>query len=267
VKKDFSNYSLTIMNPCIFTKKSICQKKHDFRLLVLAGGFGRRLNSVLHNEIPKPLAPIGETPFLKFLLENWISQGVRSFVFLLHHQASLIQEFLDKLKANILKDCEVVSLVEPIPMDTGGAVAFAVSELGLSGDFLVANADTWTSTGINELVEASANSLVVTKVDDSSRFGLVEFDKNYRISHFVEKNNSKIPGWINVGLYKLQADIFKNWDGTRFSLEQRLFVDLVQCGKMRAVTIETDFIDIGIPSDYQRFCYWIENGRKDALCN
>ena len=63
------------------------------RMLVLAGGFGTRLQSVLAN-VPKALAPIGDTTFLHLQIEHWIAQGLRSFVFLLHHQAEQIITFL-----------------------------------------------------------------------------------------------------------------------------------------------------------------------------
>ena len=55
------------------------------KMLVLAGGFGTRLQSVLA-DFPKALAPVGQAPFLRFQLEHWITQGLRSFVFLLHSQ-------------------------------------------------------------------------------------------------------------------------------------------------------------------------------------
>ena len=36
--------------------------------IVLAGGFGTRLKAVI-KEIPKPMAPIGEKPFLEYILK------------------------------------------------------------------------------------------------------------------------------------------------------------------------------------------------------
>lgn len=235
------------------------------KLLVLAGGFGTRLQSVLPN-MPKALAPVGEVPFLALQLESWVAQGIRSFVFLLHHQADQITGFLDRAKNGLLKDCEVISLVESAPMDTGGAVAYAVRKLGLDGDFLVTNADTWLGSGIRVLTASRAPAMAVIRLDDSSRYGQVQFDDIHQVTAFTEKNALGTPGWINAGLCRLRADIFDNWDGTRFSLERQTFPELVQRGELRAVVIESDFIDIGIPGDYQRFCRWIEASRKGTLC-
>ena len=235
------------------------------KLLVLAGGFGSRLQS-LFPDTPKALAPIGEGPFLALQLENWIAQGIRSFVFLLHHQADQITDFLDSIKSGPLKDCEVKSLIEPRPMDTGGAVAYAVRELGLAGDFLVTNADTWLGSGIRELAASHAPAMAVIRLDDSSRYGQVQFDDSHQVTAFTEKDALSASGWINAGLCRLRAEMFENWDGARFSLEKQTFPALVERGELQAVAISPDFIDIGIPADYQRFCRWIEEGRKSKLC-
>ncbi len=51
-------------------------------LLVLAGGFGTRLSSELSGS-PKPLAPIGNSCFLAYLLEAWKTfwrEALRLFV-------------------------------------------------------------------------------------------------------------------------------------------------------------------------------------------
>lgn len=235
------------------------------RLLVLAGGFGTRLQSVLAGT-PKALAPVGKTPFLELQLENWISQGVSSFVFLLHYQADQIISFLEASKNGIVGNSEVVSLIEPSPLDTGGAVAFAVRELGMKDDFLVTNADSWLSLGIQELMVSSSPTIAVLRQENASRYGQVEFDEHYKVTAFIEKNSRDASGWINGGLYRLPAGMFEGWDGSRFSLEKKTFPELVQNGELGVVAIEPDFMDIGIPEDYQRFSRWIEAGRKGALC-
>jgi NDP-sugar pyrophosphorylase family protein len=65
-----------------------------------------------------------------------------SFAFLIHHQAELIISFLhEEQETGVLKDCEVQWLVETKPLYTGGAVAYAVDQLGLTGNSLVTNSD------------------------------------------------------------------------------------------------------------------------------
>jgi NDP-sugar pyrophosphorylase family protein len=216
---------------------------------------------------PKALAPIGDTPFLALQLENWIAQGVNSFTFLLHHQAEQILDFLDGIRSGMLKDCEVNSVIEPQPLDTGGAVAYAVTTLGLEGDFLVANADTWLGSGVRELAACAGPAIAVVRLADASRYGQVRFDDSHRVTAFVEKMPDGGAGWINAGLCRLHANLFRDWDGQRFSLERQTYPELVLKGELQAIELKADFIDIGIPADYQRFCRWIKENRASALCN
>jgi D-glycero-alpha-D-manno-heptose 1-phosphate guanylyltransferase len=239
-------------------------KRLNLKILVLAGGEGSRLRSELPN-IPKVMAPIGDTSFLALQLENWIAQGANSFVFLLHHQANQIIEFLERAKKDLLKYCDVECIVEPLPMDTGGAVAYAVQELSLAGDFLIVNADTWLGSGITQLSEAESPALLVVYLNDCSRYGAVQFNSLNKITAFREKDDMKFPGWINAGACRLSSSFFKSWGGARYSLEKELFPKLVSLGQMRAVPIEADFIDIGIPADYHRFKCWITEGRNNIL--
>jgi D-glycero-alpha-D-manno-heptose 1-phosphate guanylyltransferase len=235
-------------------------------LLVLAGGFGMRLQPVVA-EVPKVLAPVGQLPFLYIQIENWIAQGLRSFVFLLHHQSDLIISFLEAQKNGLLADCQVTWIVEPTPMDTGGAVAYAVKQFNLTGNFLLTNADTWLGAGVQNMSRSSAPSMAVLGLRDASRFGQVQFNDQFNVTTFVEKSISQSHGWINAGFYQLNADLFKNWDERPFSLEKIFFPELAGRGALKAVPIQTDFIDIGVPDDYFRFCQWISTGRKGKLCS
>jgi D-glycero-alpha-D-manno-heptose 1-phosphate guanylyltransferase len=235
------------------------------RMLVLAGGFGTRLKSVV-SDVPKPLAPVGNVPFLQYQIEHWIEQGVRSFVFLLHHQADRIVDFLEGQRAGLLRGCDVRSIVEPQPLDTGGAVAYAVRQLGLDGDFLVTNADTWLGAGVRELAAAGADAMIVVRQPDVARYGQVEFDADGCVRAFREKDAASGEGWINAGMCALRADHFRQWNGGRLSLERDVFPELLAARALRAVPLEADFIDLGIPEDYERFCRWQQGGRKGRLC-
>ncbi len=236
------------------------------RMLVLAGGFGSRLQSTVTN-VPKALAPVGSFPFLALQIKHWINQGVQSFVFLLHHQADLVVSFLEEEKLGLLKDCKVEYVVEPTPMGTGGAVAHAVKQLNLTGNFLLTNADTWIGNGIQDVASSKAPSIAVLSLSDTGRYGRVLLNEQLQITSFSEKSLDKGPGWINAGLCYLKASLFEGWNGQPFSLEQDFLSELASYGDLTAVVLQTDFIDIGIPEDYFRFCNWMTSDDKGILCN
>lgn len=237
------------------------------KMLILAGGFGTRLQSAVPG-IPKALAPVNGEPFLHLQIEHWVEQGVRSFIFLLHHQANLIIDFLLAERNTSLRGCDVRWLVEPVPMGTGGALAHAVNELNLTDDFLAINADTWLGGGIKEVMHAGASGLAVIRVANAGRYGRVELNsEDHGIENFAEKSATDTAGWINAGLCFLTPALFRNWSRLPFSLETDLFPFLAAQGKLHAVPLETDFIDIGVSEDYFRFCRWMKAGRGGPLCS
>ena len=73
------------------------------KILVLAGGFGTRLKSVV-SDVPKPLAPVEGKPFLIHLIQNCISQGANEFVLLLHFEADKIIDIIKKMSGDAQLD-------------------------------------------------------------------------------------------------------------------------------------------------------------------
>lgn len=236
------------------------------KLLVLAGGFGTRLKTAVP-DLPKALAPVGEVPFLQIQIEHWIKQGIQDFTFLLHHQSDLIVSYLKKEKNGILKNCDVSWVIEPTPMNTGGAVAYAVREMNLTGNFLLTNADTWLGIGIQEIMLSSPPSIAVVSLKVANRYGQVNFDSERRVIEFTEKSQQNLDGWINAGLYLLDANLFNNWNGLPYSLERNFFKSLIDIKNLKAIPLQTDFIDIGIPTDYYEFCRRFKSEFGGTVCN
>lgn len=223
-------------------------------LLVLSGGYGTRLKSVLKN-VPKALAPINGIPFLELQIDNWINQGIKSFIFLLHYEAQQIVDFLknqEKIRGNKIS---FKYIIENEPLDTGGAILNALREFGIKEDFLATNADTWLENGVEAICDTISPSILAVSLEDSSRYGIVKYDKNFKVKSFEEKSlKRKGKGYINAGLMKLSPNIFENIKEKKFSIERDLFPELVEKDLLFVKPIKTYFIDIGIPDDYISFC-------------
>ena len=234
-------------------------------ILVLAGGFGSRLKSVV-SDVPKPLAPVCGRPFIIHLLENMIHQCAREMVILLYYRADLIQAVLIEYIERVYKDSvKVTFVVEEVPLGTGGSIANAVHNLNINDSFLVINSDTWLGNGLKDLNDSIPNSVAAIEVADCSRYGSMILEGK-KIKVFLEKGNISGGGLINAGLYHLNIDLFSNFLSMRnFSLESDVFPLAVENDILNATKINTDFIDIGIPEDYLRFCNWINTDKKNEL--
>ena len=231
-------------------------------LMVLAGGFGTRLRGLV-NHVPKPLAPVAGKPFLVHLIEQWVRQGVTEFIFLLHFESQLIEAILlDILRDKPFGNLKIDVIVEDQPLGTGGSVINAINTLNIKESFLVVNADTWLGGGLKEINDSSPNTIGAVMVSNCSRYGALAVN-NGIIASFLEKKNSNRAGLINAGLYHLSASIFLGLSGrVSFSLESEVFPNAVSKGMLFALEIDTDFIDIGIPEDYLKFCRWVELGEE-----
>jgi D-glycero-alpha-D-manno-heptose 1-phosphate guanylyltransferase len=226
-------------------------KMEDIPLFLLAGGFGTRLSSVV-KDVPKPLAPIHGRPFLAYLLENYRRQGIRQFVFLVHHKAELMKAFMEEEKRQgVLKGCDVKLIEEYEPLGTGGAVKAALEELSGIGHFLVANADTYLSAGIAEVLSTDAPAIATVWQENTARYGSLKTEGT-NITQFIEKSPNAGAGWINAGLYSLHKRLFDKMPAGPFSIENTLFPELLEQKILKFAAIDGDFIDIGIPEDYEK---------------
>lgn len=229
-------------------------------LLVLAGGFGTRLKSILPNT-PKVMAPIGKKPFLYYQIENWSNQGIKSFIFLLHYQAEQIIRYCEDFLKKIFLDCNFKYIIEDKPLGTGGAIAFAVNSLNLKSNFLVINADTWLSDGLAEMKNSLSPAIGIIQLNNTKRYGNIIINNNNVIKNFSEKlpyKYKKHDIWINSGLYHFNPNLFKHLKNNSFSLEKDFITSMVKQNVVRAIKLNLldEFIDIGVPNDYNRFCEW-----------
>lgn len=231
-------------------------------LLVLAGGFGTRLKTVLNNT-PKSLAPVGDKTFLYFLLKRWTSDNYNSITFLLHYEADQIKKYVNGLKKEAwLNGVDINYIEESTPLGTGGSIANAIKELKINDPFIVTNSDTWLFESFKGIEESHSNCIGLTKVDDATRFGSVGVQDGL-ITSFHEKsetalNKEKI--LINAGVYFLHPSAFFNNSKINFSIEKDVFPRLAFSKDLKPYFLNGSIIDIGIPEDYKRFCILYNQG-------
>ena len=222
-------------------------------LLILAGGFGTRLRSVLPHT-PKPLAPIFDKTFLDYFLKNCVDQGASDITLLLHHKAELMKHAVAEMKkTDLFSNVKIKTITEDNPLGTGGSIKHALQKLKLNESFLVMNADTWIGTGLKEISKLKPNVVGAVYLQDVSRYGLLCIDDGI-VKSIDEKPSSIRSGWINAGIYHFEPHLFEQLKlPDIFSLEQIVLPYLVKTHKLSALRLATEFVDIGIPEDYAKF--------------
>ena len=221
-------------------------------VIVLAGGLGTRLSSVL-NGLPKPLAPIGDKPFIYYVLKNLVNEGFTEFYFSLFYESYLIIDYINKLKLDLLNKSNIYFIIEPQQLGTGGAVKYIFKKYNFTDNPIIINADTIIDHGYGKIFNSQKNTIGVINSQDTERFGRVTIGDNNLVLNFEEKVNNK-PGYINAGIYNLDKIFFLECNKEIFSLENDILKLLSKDKVLNAEILHTFFIDIGIPKDYNKFC-------------
>lgn len=226
--------------------------REDTPAVLLVGGMGTRLQSILPST-PKPLAPLGDMPFLELLVLQLRSQGIRRLVMCTGHLAEQVEkEFGDGRKW----DVAIEYSKESRPLGTAGAVKLAEPYLSHVSDFLVMNGDSFLELDLRKLIRFHRErtglvSMAVRRVPDAARYGTVEVDAHNRVIGFSEKSGAKAPGLVNGGVYVFSRAVLKHIPDGPASLEKEVFPRLLEDG-VYALEQHGMFIDIGTPEDYAR---------------
>jgi D-glycero-alpha-D-manno-heptose 1-phosphate guanylyltransferase len=216
---------------------------------ILAGGLGTRLRSVVSDK-PKVLADVGGRPFVEYLLDQLAQEGVRSVVLCTGYMGDQIQNRFGGSYNNMT----LCYSREPQPLGTGGALRLALPMLE-SDTVLVLNGDSYYEAqldafGVWHDRERANATILLTKADDTRRYGRVQIDDAGRILQFLEKADTEGPGWINAGIYLLKRKMIESIEtGRMVSIEREVFPGWIGQG-LHGFRSEGRLWDIGVPSAY-----------------
>jgi NDP-sugar pyrophosphorylase family protein len=162
-----------------------------------------------------------------------------------------VTDFLER-NTSSYDDLTVVTVTEPEPLGTAGAVRFARPNLR-SDPVLVMNGDSFADADLcafvahHRRVKAKA-TLLCAEVDDAGRYGRVELDGEGRIRGFIEKDpNFHGRSAVSAGVYLFSAALLDEIAaGSAVSLERDVF-GRAASGALDAFAGRFAFIDIGTP--------------------
>ena len=221
-------------------------------IIILAGGFGTRLLSVL-KDTPKPMALISEKPFLHYLFKQVEKYGFNHIILSTGYLSESISDYFGKK----LNDITIDYAIEKNPLGTGGGILNAM-QFCHSDDVFIMNGDTYFDIDFRKLHQHHTNnkadvSIALRKIEDCSRYGYVERNDKQRITLFGEKKAGIQDCFINGGTYLINRKKFQSLPlPSKFSMEKDVFEKYIHELNIYGYAFEDYFIDIGIPSDYKK---------------
>ena len=226
-----------------------------YTAIILSGGIGTRLYNLV-TDVPKPLAPINNRPFLEYLLDYWIERDVTHFILSVGYMHEKIIEHL----GNSYRDIEIDFVIEEEPLDTGGGFLLASKKILNDKPFLLINGDTFFAINLEKLLDKYYENnadwvFSLFSSNDLERYMGIKISERGKIINFYssKKNSLKL---VNGGVYLVNPKSLLKCEfsiGSKVSLENEYFpkiLDMEQ--RLYGVVFNNTFIDIGAPDDYKR---------------
>lgn len=217
--------------------------------IILAGGFGTRLRHVVKN-LPKPMAPINGKPFLEYIINSSIEQGINKIVLAVGYKNECIINYFGNKYKNITIDYSI----ENTPLLTGGAIKKALN-LTQEEQVFVINGDTYFNIDFNIMLKVhqkmnSETTVAIKEMQNFDRYGTIAVESN-KIINFEEKKYCKV-GFINGGVYCINRKCLDRICLETFSFEKDYLEKDYLNGQFYIYESKEYFIDIGVPADYLR---------------
>jgi D-glycero-alpha-D-manno-heptose 1-phosphate guanylyltransferase len=217
--------------------------------VILAGGFGTRLRSVL-SDLPKPMAPVLGRPFLEWVVRYLTAQGILKIRISTGYLGEKIAAHFDRQPVD---GVDVTCVAEPEPLGTAGGFLHAVGAGPQKPSaWLVLNGDSLAFASIEAMAvllnrTGAEGVLLGVKMNDASRYGTLSVDADGGVAGFEEKRSGA--GLINAGVYMFRDRLLGRFPVQRsLSFETAVFPELLGANiPLKVLETSGPFLDIGIP--------------------
>lgn len=225
------------------------------KALLIAGGLGTRMRPLTETR-PKHLLPIANRAHIEHVLDLLERHGIVDVVLLTSYMAERFGDVIDRARD---RGMQVQVAHETEPLGTAGALKNAQELIG-DDTFLAMNGDVLTDADLTELIgfhrdRGGLGTILLTRVDDPSAFGVVPTDDDGRVERFIEKppRDEAPTDLINAGVYVLEARVLENIPaGAVVSVEREVFPVIAQNKDLFAMASDAYWMDIGTPHKYLR---------------
>lgn len=218
--------------------------------VILVRDCGRR-QAALTDAVPM-LPPVGDRPFLDYLIANLARHGFRRILLLADYPSDQLTTLAERIRAMAI---DLTIMVEPEPVGTAGAL-LSVRHL-LDERFLVVNGEALLELNYLSLAtptvwrDGDLGIVALRQVENGCHHDVVEQEEG-RIKRFAERLGDAGPVLINGGIYWLDRAILQEIRTLPCSIEQDLMPRLAREDRLAGQIWNGHFIDMKVPADYER---------------
>jgi len=251
--------------------------------IILVGGEGTRLRPLTYSVV-KSMVPVVNRPFIEHVISQLAQHGITEVVLATGFNPDSIYKYFktgigmstklsyEHKSGSQLKQSNEINLTDSLeekPLGTAGAVKHASRHVDET--LFVLNGDVFSDIDYTGMLDFHKRNkaritIALTHVDDPTKFGVVETDKDGRVIRFTEKPKWEDvrSHWINAGVYILEPQVLDYIpDDTFYMFEKGVFPEMLEKGEpVYAYASDAYWIDMGTPEKYHQ----INNDMLSGKC-
>ena len=222
------------------------QKQHNTPVIIMAGGLGSRMGSLV-SEVPKPMLEIAGEPILLKIINNFKKFGFNNIHISVNYKSDIIESFFgngDDFGVSI------TYIRENKRLGTGGSIKLCVDTRD-NVPIIVINGDVLTNANIMDMLNFHISNqfdMTVGTVshDINMEFGVLEIENNI-VKRIVEKPTYRY--MLNGGIYCLNSSVKELIPNNEYFNITSLIDKNINVG---SYLINDYWIDIGKISQYNK---------------
>lgn len=268
------------------------------KAVILVGGYGTRLRPLTLNR-PKPLVEFCNQPMVMHQIRQLVNVGVNHVILAVSYKADMMNRFIEEQEK--ILGIRITLSHESHPLGTAGPLALArdqlldkVNSCAINGQarendhesgvtmtveddgvpFFVLNSDIICDYPFQKMIDfhkshKSEGTIVVTRVEEPSKYGVVIYDETGQVERFVEKPTEFVSNKINAGLYIFSKSILNRIELKPTSIEKETFPAMASAKQLYAIELDGYWMDVGQPGDFLKgmslFLNWTRKINNQSL--
>ena len=245
----------------VFGDKKIAVKKKVYKnkVVIMAGGKGTRLDPFTR-VFPKALIPIGDTPVIERIMNNFHSYGFSEFICTLNYKKEYLKLFLQENSLPYSKEW----VEEESSLGTAGSLSLLKDKL--VDAFFVTNCDTLLDVNYADILKwHKEHGAIITIIgchnEISIPFGILHISGG-RLDRMLEKPVHDVI--INTGVYVMEPEVLSFIPQGK-SMNMNELIDCVVAEKKKISVYPTynEWVDIGQWDMFKKNIKHLESEAKD----
>lgn len=224
------------------------------KIIIPVAGAGTRLRPHTYTQ-PKPLIPLAGKTIISFIIDSFIQEGHKDFIFIIGYLGEKIKNYILETYPDINADF----INQEERGGTGHAVFLAKDLILADEEIFILYGDTICEYPLADIISSAESIIGVKKVDDPREFGVAEVKEDGYIKQVVEKPLIPKSNLAMVGIYKI------NESQKLFELMEKDLDKMPLDAEYTLTTALDSLINAGVKIRAFHVNSWFDCGKKEML--